>query len=339
MKGKKIIALVVSILFVFALAACGGGEAPAAPADDPAPAADPAPAPAAGDEEILVGYSVMQMADAFWDNHVKGMEQAIADSGRNIKLEVADSAYDPQVAIQNSQSLIDRGAKVLVIGGPDENITGAIMEMANAKSVPVVSVGFAMEGGYFMTFDDYESGQIAGDYAGQYFAENFAGVPAKICLLGAFSLESISRPRLDGFVDAFKEYVPDTEVVAEVNSEGQRETGANVAADAMTANPDINVIFGVNDDCVLGAVASVEARGAADKVVCFGLGGISDEPFHALQDPNSPFKGTVAFSPFNYGMATINEYVLPLLDGQTPPTRINAPLALATPDNVADYLP
>ena len=340
MKGKKLLVIAVSILLVALMAAaCGNQQAQSdPPAENPPAASEEAPPATSGDEEILVGYSVMQMADAFWDNHIKGMQSAIEESGRNITLEIADSAYDAQVALQNSQSFVDRGAKVLVIGPPDEAIGGAVMEKANSKNVPVVALSVPLEGAYLMTYDDYLSGEIVGEYAGQYYAENYADVPAKICLLSAFSLESVSRPRTDGFVDAFKKFVPDAEVVADVDSKGQRETGANVTADALTANPDINVIFGVNDDCALGGVSSVEARGASDKILVFGLGGISDEPLFAVMDEGSPFIATVSFSPFNYGKATVTDYVIPLLDGASVPERINAPLVLAIPDNAADFL-
>jgi ABC-type sugar transport system substrate-binding protein len=139
-------------------------------------------------------------------------------------------------------------------------------------------------------------------------------------------------------LDAFKEAVPDAEVVSDVDSKGQRETGANVTADALTANPDINVIFGVNDDCALGGVASVEARGLSDKISVFGLGGISDEPLNAVMDAKSPFIATVSFAPFEYGRASMNDYVIPLLNGEKPPMRINAPIALATADNAKDFM-
>ncbi len=36
--------------------------------------------------------------------------------------------------------------------------------------------------------------------------------------------------------------------------------------------------------------------------------------------------------------ATINQYVLPLLDGKKVPQRINAPLLLATAENAASFL-
>ena len=348
MKKRTLAVILVVVMVLALLAACGGNADPApAPADPPpaepaAPADDGGSEPAepAGNDEIFVGYAVMGMVDAFWLNHIAGMEKAIADSGRPIRFETADNAHDAQLALENAQSFIDRGVDILVIGSSDEAISGAIMEYANAANVPVVTVGLPLPGGYFMTFDDYNAGEIAGEWAAEYFKTNFPGIAPKIVTIGAFSMPSISGPRLDGFTDTVIRLMPEAEIVTSINSEGQREMGANAMADALTAHPDVNMVFGVNDDCIFGAVSSIEARGLGmdDTIRAFGLGGISQEAFIALLDETSIFVGTVAFNPFEYGRATVNNIVLPLLDGETPPDRLEAPLALANAANAADYI-
>jgi len=335
--------LVMAIVIFVACGSDGGGEqAPAPTADngqqDPAPATD-VDIPA-GDAEIFVGYAVMGMVDAFWLNHIAGMESAIAESGRNIRLETADNAHDAQLSLENAHSFIDRGVDLLVIGSSDESISGAIMEYADSAGVPVVTVGLPLPGAHFMTFDDYNAGEIAGEWAAEYFLTNFPGVIPRIVTIGAFSMPSVSEPRLSGFTDVVQERIPGAEIVISVNSEGQREMGANAMADVLTAHPDVNMVFGVNDDCIFGAVSSIEARGMGmdDTIRAFGLGGISDEAFITLLDPDSIFVGTVAFNPFNYGVATVNQLVLPLLDGETPPDRLEAPLELANEANAQEHL-
>ena len=344
---KHVLAILMTVAL---LTACGGnGGQEQAPAEDeqanvqvdvePDAGSDVDP-PAAGDGEVFVGYAVMGMVDAFWLNHIAGMEAAIAESGRDIRFETADNAHDAQLALENAQSFIDRGIDLLVIGSSDEAISGAIMEYADAAGVPVVTVGLPLPGAHFMTFDDYNAGEIAGEWAAEYFLTNFPGVAPRIVTIGAFSMPSISEPRLNGFTDVVQARIPEAELVISVNSEGQREMGANAMADVLTAHPDVNMVFGVNDDCIFGAVSSIEARGMGmdDTIRAFGLGGISEEAFIALLDPDSIFVGTVAFNPFEYGRATVNELVLPLLDGELPPERLEAPLALATVENAAEYL-
>ena len=290
------------------------------------------------DDQPLVGYAVMGMIDEYWANQVKGMQAANAANGNKFRLEVADSNYGPQVCLENSLSFLSRGAKVLVVSPPDPQIGGAIMERANALKVPVITSDVFLEGTYFLTHDEVRAGEIAGELAGQYFQENFRGQQAKVALLSAFQVADQANMRINGFKSAFSKLVPNPVYLPEFDSEGQREKGANLMADIITANPDVNVVFGINDEAGLGAAASIEARGLSDKIVVFGQGGIGEAAFQALLDPRSPFKGTVAFGPYEHGETMVTELILPLLEGKIPRKVVDSPLEPATGANARKFL-
>jgi ribose transport system substrate-binding protein len=290
------------------------------------------------DGEIMVGYAVRGMIDEYWANQIKGMEAANAANGSKFKLEVADSNYTPQTCLENALSFLSRGAKVLVVSAPDPQVGGAIMERANALGIPVVTSDVFFDGTYFLTHDEVRAGEIAGEIAGQYYLNNFSGQPAKVALLGAFQVADSSNMRLGGFRAAFSKLVPGAVYLPEFDGEGLREKSANLMADIITANPDVNFVFAVNDESALGAAASIEARGLSGKIVSIGLGGIGEAPFQALLDPNSPFKGTVAFGPYEHGESAVTDLILPLLEGKTPPQIINSPLEAVTGVNAKKFL-
>jgi ribose transport system substrate-binding protein len=290
------------------------------------------------DDQIMVGYAVMRMVDEYWGNQIKGMQAANAANGNKFKLEIADSNNDGQTCLENALSLLSRGAKVLMVSSPDPSVGSAIMERANALGVPVITSDLYIEGSYFLTHDEIKAGEIMGEFAGQYFLDNFTGQQAKVAFLTHAAVAAVVDQRIDGFKTAFSKKVPGAIFLPVQDAEGLREKGANLMADIITANPDVNIVFSVNDDIALGAAASIEARGLSDKIASFGQGGIGEAAFQALLDPKSPYKGTTAYMPFGHGESAVTEFILPLLEGKTPPKTVYSPLEAASITNARKFL-
>ncbi|MDR2552342.1 MAG: sugar ABC transporter substrate-binding protein [Treponema sp.] len=292
----------------------------------------------AENDEIMVGYAVMRMVDEYWGNQIKGMQSANAAGGNTFKLEIADSNNDGQVCLENALSLLSRGARVLMVSPPDPKIGAAIMEKANSLNVPVISSDVYIDGTYFLTHDEVKAGEIVGEFAARYYLDTLSSEKAKVAILTHAAVASQVDQRIQGFKTGFSRLVPDAVYLPEQDAEGLREKGANLTADIITANPDVNIIFGINDDIALGAASSVQARGLTGKIACFGQGGIGEATFQALLEPDNPFKGTAAFMPFGHGEAAVNELILPLLQGKMPPQSVHSPLEIASASNARRFL-
>jgi ribose transport system substrate-binding protein len=298
-------------------------------------------APAAfaqGAKKTIVGYAVMRMVDEYWGNQIAGMKKSIADNKFPIELKIADNNNDGQTTLENVDALIAQGAKILIVSTPDPKVGPAIMEKAKAAGIPVVASDVPIDGAYYLNHDDVTAGQLVGEYAGKYFKDHFPGKKAKVATLTHLAVEQIVGLRSDGFAKGFKKFVPDAVFPPRMDCQGLREKGANVAADILTANPDVSIFFAINDDMALGAASAIEERGLQGKVAVFGQGGIGEASFRALLDPESPFKATTAYSPDVHGKTAIEKFVMPLLKKQKVAQRIDSPLALATPENAQKYL-
>jgi ABC-type sugar transport system substrate-binding protein len=52
-----------------------------------------------------------------------------------------------------------------------------------------------------------------------------------------------------------------------------KDRAVQVAADALTANPDVNIIFGINDDSALGGLQAFESQGGdTSQLLVVGFG-------------------------------------------------------------------
>ncbi|MCL4691940.1 MAG: substrate-binding domain-containing protein, partial [Candidatus Hydrogenedentes bacterium] len=78
--------------------------------------------------------------------------------------------------------------------------------------------------------------------------------------------------RVAGFDEALAKY-PEIEIVQRAPGGGVRDKAMRAAMDVIQANPDLDAIFGINDDSALGALAALESAGLQDKVVIVGYDG------------------------------------------------------------------
>ncbi len=191
---KKILALLLALTMVFALAACGGGAAPAAtqapaaeaPAEAPAEEAPAAEAPAASD--LKVGVFWYAFSDAF---------MSTVRSALNADLEAAGIAYQDfdgnntqATQLEQVQTAVTNGFNVLVVNLVTSGSADAAEQIiAAAGNIPVIFFNRAVEGDgeehtvldahdniAFIGTDAPEAGHMQGKMIGDFLVENYDAV-------------------------------------------------------------------------------------------------------------------------------------------------------------------
>ena len=166
---KKIIAMLLALVMILSLAACGGApaepkapEAPAAPAAPEAPAAEPEN-PLAGTYDVTMWVSEMdgmtpltqEMIDAFEVQYpgivinasIEGVSEA--DAGAKV---IADVASAPDIYCF-AQDQLARLVQAAALAGPAGDVAAMIKEQNDAGSVAAGSVAGTLYG-YPMTSDN-----------------------------------------------------------------------------------------------------------------------------------------------------------------------------------------
>lgn len=117
-----------------------------------------------------------------------------------------------------------------------------------------------------------------------------------------------TKARSIGFLKGLRTHGGAVSVVS-VNGEGLYEESYHRAKDALGLHPDINVIFGVNDDAVLGALQAYQDLGRnPNSVVAVNVGGEGDTILDAL-NRQGPLKATMALFPELVGRLAIDTLV------------------------------
>ena len=144
---KKLFALLLAMVMVLSLTACGGGrtEAPAAeakPAEN-AEAAAPAVEEAGIKEGDVIGVSLPWLGTQNWKEAEEMFKTELEAAGFKPLIQAADNKVPQQQ--QQIESMIQNGAKVIVVGPIDGTQLGAVLEEAKAAGVYVIGYDRLLE--------------------------------------------------------------------------------------------------------------------------------------------------------------------------------------------------
>ena len=145
---KKLFALLLALVMVLSLAACGGGRteptaAPTEAAKTDAPEATEA-APASGIEEgAVIGVSLPWLGTQNWKEAEEMFKTELEAAGFKPIIQAADNKVPTQQ--QQIESMIQNGAKVIVVGPIDGTQLGAVLEEAKAAGVYVIGYDRLLE--------------------------------------------------------------------------------------------------------------------------------------------------------------------------------------------------
>lgn len=150
--------------------------------------------------------------------------------------------------------------------------------------------------------DDKALGLDCGENTANWINENLDG-KAKIALLNC-ELFSNTIAWQEGFEEKIAEMCPESEIVAKVEATS-REAGMSAMEDILQANPDVNVVWGVNEGAGLGALAAIEGAGREDIYATVMCGG-DQEAFDRLAAGGQQVIGFEQIYPYEDGKVSFD---------------------------------
>jgi DeoR/GlpR family transcriptional regulator of sugar metabolism len=170
-------------------------------------------------------------------------------------------------------SLIDR-ADVLIATSLDPQSDRALLDRAGQHNIPVVGESLATSGmTTVVSVDNYHAGLDLGRWAGRYARKHFKRTANVLDL--SYRLSN-TQARSQGFIEGLREVIPDAQMVLSINAQSRYQTAYQLAADALSVHPEINIIFAINDSTAWGAICAARDRGVSPEallVLPFGLEG------------------------------------------------------------------
>jgi len=115
-----------------------------------------------------------------------------------------------------------------------------------------------------------------------------------------------------------------------------RDKAMAVFENVLSANPELDVVFGINDDTILGAMAAAEGAGRLDEMIFIGYDG-TPEAVELIASGESQLKADVAQQPVEIAKTTL-EVLKGVFDGKTYESETPVAPILITADNAEDFL-
>jgi ABC-type sugar transport system substrate-binding protein len=230
--------------------------------------ADPATTADAGTgETVRIGFITKFPVD-FYDTMVDAA-RAWNEEHPEVELIFAQGASgtDDEGVIAAIESMVTQGVQAIVVTPTSPNVQDALQEAVDA-GIHVILVDNDIPGWdgetSLVATDNLAGGVLAGEFlAGQLSPGDTVAVLEGVA--GAPSLDDRVTGFLEGLGDGF-------EVVASLPTDCDQTQGLDAAQDILTANPDVDAIYGACGPPIIGALEAIDSAGLTIKVVGFDAG-------------------------------------------------------------------
>ena len=337
---KKVILIVLAIALLVSLAAC---TAPAAEQSSEAPASSQAASEAPASEsaaagDMTIGFSQSTLTNAFF----VGMRIGVMDEAEKMGVKIVEVNANGDIATQVSQmeDLISQGVNAIISNPIDSDAIVPAEQKAVDAGIPVIYCDRGSSSGNYTSFiatDNVAMGAIAADKIAEFLTAKYGEAKGNVVEIQGLLGTSAAKDRGQGFNDQMKKY-PDITIVASQAGDFNQETSLNVMTNILQANPDIDAVYGHNDDCTLGAAKAIEAAGKMKvagedgHIYIIGIDGIMDA-LTAIEE--GKIDVTIAQDPVGMGANAV-DLAVKVLNGETVEKNVQQPFKVLDKSNAMD---
>jgi fructose transport system substrate-binding protein len=248
------VALGAALALTVTLAACGGTE----------------------DDRVTIGLITKQEENPFWVTMREVAQRTADDEDVELLTATGRSDVDVESQVQALQQMTERGADGILIAPADSQALVPAIEAARQSGVIVVAVDTPTEPESAVDALFATDNELAGELIGRYARAKADGdgMQPRIALLDLAPGISSGELRRAGFLAGFGIEEGDPLVSGSVDTEGDEEKGRQGMQQLLGQDPDINIVFTVNEPAALGAIDALKDAGKSmDEVVVVSVDG------------------------------------------------------------------
>ena len=296
-------------------------------------ATEPTAAPATAAPVEAAKYKIGILAPAV----THGWVAAVAYNAEQRCIELADTVEYKLYTSTNAEEMTSQlddlmtwGAQAIVAFPQWEGMEVPIQAAIDA-GITVVNFDIAIdaEGVYRVSGDNEDMG-VQG---AKYIVEKI-GTEGTVVMLEVPTSGSVSELRKQGFVDTMAEIAPNMNIITYA-TKFTREDGLKDMADILTANPQIDAVYSMDDETTIGALQAIREANRTDIKVITGGGGMQ-EYFNMMPENEDIWLESATYSPAMVRDAV--DMAVAILSGETvEPVKI-IPTTIVDRSNYAEFL-
>ena len=233
-------------------------------------------------DEPIVGLITKTDTNPFFVKMKEGAQQRAKLKGAKLLTAAGRADGDNAGQVTAIENMVAAGAKAIMITPSDSKAIVPAIKKARAAGVLVIALDSPTEpqdatDALFAT-DNYKAGLLIGQYA----KAAFAGKPVKIAMLDLFPGHPVGIARHNGFLAGYgapgisaKTVGPakTADVVCMADSFGDQGKGQTAMENCLQKNPDINLVYTINEPAAAGAYKALKALGKEKNVMIVSVDG------------------------------------------------------------------
>lgn len=271
------------------LSACGSATVSSSTSNSQEPtsasvsAAAEAASGTAATGDVKIGFISKTETNPFFVKMKEGALKAADEAGVQLLTATGKFDGDNESQITAIENMTAEGVKGILLAPSDSKAIVPAVEAARQAGVVVIVLDSPLDpqdasDALFAT-DNAKAGLLIGEWA----KAKFAGKPATIATLDYTPGVAVGNLRHDGFLQGFGISEGDPSIVCSQDSGGDQAKGQTVMENCLQGNPDINLVYTINEPAALGAYTAIEAAGKQNDITivsvdggCTGIGGVVD---------------------------------------------------------------
>ncbi|NUQ88176.1 MAG: substrate-binding domain-containing protein [Glycomyces artemisiae] len=246
-----------------------------------------------GSDEDTVGVTliVKTTANPFFVAMQEGAEAAAEEAGVDLTLAAGKEDGDEDTQIQAIENAISRGDDGILITVNGPGVEDALVRARDA-GLYVIALDTPPSDPESVDITFATDNFLAGQRIGEWTAAQLGGDKAVIAMIDLFDdkIVSVDVQRDQGFLDGMGIDTADPEafgdeaatgqysggeyeIVGHEASQGAEDGGRTAAENLLSINPDINVVYTINEPAAYGAYEAFEAAGATEGLIVASVDG------------------------------------------------------------------
>ena len=233
-------------------------------------------------DQPVIGLITKTDTNPFFVKMKEGAQAAAAAKGAKLLTAAGKIDGDNAGQVTAIENMIAGGAKTILITPNDSKAIVPAIKKAQAQGVMFIALDSPTDpmeatDALFAT-NNYTAGQLIGKYA----KASMAGKPAKIATLDLFPGHPVGAQRHNGFMSGYgmaaadaksNELSKSAEIVCMADSFGDQAKGQTAMENCLQKNPDINLVYTINEPAAAGAYQALKAAGKEKGVIIVSVDG------------------------------------------------------------------
>jgi fructose transport system substrate-binding protein len=232
--------------------------------------------------EPIIGLITKTDTNPFFVKMKEGATEEAKAKGAKLMTAAGKKDGDNATQVAAIENMVAKGVKTILITPSDAKAIIPAIKKAQDKGVMVIALDSPTDpvsavDALFAT-DNYKAGELIGQYA----KAAMAGKPVKIATLDLFPGHPVGAQRHNGFLAGYglqtldaksNELAKPAEVVCMGDTDGNQAKGQTAMENCLQKNPDINVVYTINEPAAAGAYNALKKAGKEKTVMIVSVDG------------------------------------------------------------------